>query len=69
MNRTHYFAGGLAALLFVVLVQSVGTTEESGADVPSPPVAANSSAAATPVPDPVAAAIDDLAAWPIAASR
>lgn len=67
MNRTCYFVGGLAALLFVALVQSVGIVNESTADMRSPSVAANSST--TPVPDPVSAAIDDLAAWPIAASR
>jgi len=67
MNRTYYFVGGLAALLFVVLVQFVDIIDESAADMPSPSIAANSSN--TPVPDPLAAAIDDLAAWPIAAGR
>ena len=67
MNRTYYIVGGLAALLFVVLVQSVGITKEPAAGMPSPSVAANSST--DPVRDAVSAAIDDLAAYPIAHSR
>ena len=65
MNRTYFFAGGLAALLLVVLAQSVGIGGQSAADTPSPSAAANPA----PVPDAVSLAIEDLAAWPIAANR
>ena len=69
MNRTYFFAGGLAALLLVVLAQSVGIGGQSAADTPSPSAAANPATAPAPVPDAVSLAIEDLAAWPIAANR
>ena len=61
MNRTYFLAGGLAALLLVVLAQSVGIGGQSAA--------ANPATTPAPVPDAVSLAIEDLAAWPIAANR
>jgi hypothetical protein len=69
MKRTYYFVGGLAALMFVVLVQSNGITKPSAAGLPSRSFAANPTAAPTPVPDAVSGAIDDLASWPNSATR
>jgi hypothetical protein len=69
MNRSHYLVGGLAALMLIVLVQSVGLIKQSAADVPSPSVAANPAIAPTPVSDAYSTTIDDLASWPIAATR
>lgn len=69
MKRTYYFIGGLAALMFVVLVQSNGIINLSAAGMPSQSVAANPATTPTPVPDFDSGAIDDLASWPIAATR
>jgi hypothetical protein len=69
MNRTYYFVGGLAALMFVVLVQSVGVINQPAASVPSQSVAANPTITPAPVPDAGSVAIEDLASWPIAATR
>lgn len=69
MKRTYYFIGGLAALMFLVLVQSNGIVKPSAAGMPSQTVAANPTTNFTPVPDTAAGAIEDLASWPIAATR
>lgn len=69
MKRTYYFIGGLAALMFVVLAQSNGIIKPSAAGMPSQSVAATPPITPTPVPDVVSGAIDDLASWPIAATR
>jgi hypothetical protein len=66
MNRTYYVVGGLAALLFVFVVQSIGVIKPPTVSVGSQPVAA--SPASTAAPDAISA-IDDLAAWPAAAGR
>lgn len=69
MKRTYYSVGGLAALMFVVLVQSSGIIKPSAAGMPSQSVAAHPKDISTPVPDAVSRAIDDLASWPISATR
>jgi hypothetical protein len=67
MNRTYYVVGGLAALMFVVVVPAIGVHKHPAASVLSQPVAV--SPASTAAPDAISAAIDDLAAWPAAAGR
>jgi hypothetical protein len=67
MNRTYYVVGGLAALLFVFVVQAIGVIKSPTVSVGSQPVAA--SPASTAAPDATLVAIDDLAAWPAAAGR
>jgi hypothetical protein len=67
MKRSYYYTGGLAALMFVVLVQSNGIIKTSAAGMPSQSVAAHPLTA--PVPDAVSGALDELASWPIAATR
>jgi len=69
MKRIYYFVGGLAALMFVVLVQSNGIIKPSAAGMPLQSVAANPTTTPTPVTDVVSRAIDDQASWPIAATR
>ena len=67
MNRIYYVFGGLAALMFVFVVQAIGVYKQPAATIASQPVAANP--ASTVAPDTTSAAIDDLAAWPVAAGR
>lgn len=69
MKRAHYIVGGLAALMFALLIQSNGGISSSVAGMPSQSVATTPIAAPTPVPDVTSEAIDDLASWPIAATR
>jgi hypothetical protein len=69
MNRTYYFVAGLTALLLVVLLQAVGIIKQSAAEMPSPSVAASNAVTPAPGPDPVSVAIEDLASWPLAATR
>ena len=67
MTRSLYFLGGLFAMALVLFAQMLqpASTQRAGAGVAAqePPIAA-----AATVHDP-ATAIDDLAAWPAAASR
>lgn len=67
MNRSFYVVGGLAALLFVFVVQAIGVIKPLTVSVGSQPVAA--SPASTAAPDVISVAIEDLAAWPAAAGR
>ena len=67
MNRALYLAGGLVALVFVVLVQSVSVDRQAVAGTPSQSTAA--SPASIAAPDPVWAAIEDFAAWPAPTER
>ena len=67
MNRSSFFVGGLAAVMFVVLLLFVGIIKQSAAGTPSPSAAANHTI--TPAPDAASMAIDDLAAWPVAGTR
>ena len=67
MNRALYLVGGLVALVFVVLVQSVSVDRQAVAGTPSQSTAA--SPASIAAPDPVWAAIEDFAAWPAPAER
>ncbi len=69
MNRTSFVVGGLAAVMFAVLVLFVGIIKQSAAGMPSPSVAANRTITSTPAPDAASMAIDDLAAWPVAGTR
>ena len=61
MSRSLYYVGGLAAMLLVVFAATVTGPRSGVADAPQ---AATAAAA-----DPAVAAIDELAAWPAAASR
>lgn len=64
MTRSLYFLGGLFAMALVLFAQMLqpAPTQRAGA------VAADRPSATAPAHDP-ATAIDDLAAWPAAASR
>jgi hypothetical protein len=67
MKRTLYLAGGLVALVFVVLVQYISVDRQAVAGTPSQSTVA--SPASIAAPDPVWAAIEDFAAWPAPAAR
>ena len=69
MNRFSYFVGGLAALILVVLALFVSNIKQSAAGIPSPSVAANPTRSPTPAADSASVAIDELAAWPVAATK
>jgi hypothetical protein len=64
MTRSLYFLGGLFAMALVLFAQMLqpAPTQRAGATATERP------SGTTPVHDP-ATAIDDLAAWPAAASR
>lgn len=61
MPRSLYYVGGLAAMLLVVFAPYVTGPQSPVVD---PPQAATAAPA-----DPAVAAIDELAAWPVAAGR
>lgn len=67
MTRSFYFLSAIVALTLVFVGQSVlfGPTASSGAMAQTTATAADTPTA----PDAVTVAIDDLAAWPAAASR
>ena len=67
MKRALYLVGGLVALVFVVLVQSISVDRQAVAGIPSQSTAA--SLASIAAPDPAWAAIEDFAAWPAPAAR
>jgi hypothetical protein len=67
MTRAFYFVGGLVALMLVFAVHSVGR-------LAAPEAGTATHSDTTPVVAPVVSdgtvvAIDDLAAWPVAAGR
>lgn len=63
MTRSFYFASGLLAMALIVLAFGVDRLPAY-----RPSAAAHTSVSPMPVAsDPVARAVDDLAAWPIAA--
>jgi hypothetical protein len=59
MSRSLYFVGGLAAMLLIVLAARVTAVPPA-----IPDHAARTSAAPSAPGDAVAAAVDDLGAWP-----
>lgn len=68
MNRVLYVFGGAAALLLALAVQWVGLIRPSAGAGALAPQTSQPMAAATAAPD-ASSAIDDLAAWPVAAGR
>ena len=66
MTRSHYALGGLFALALILFSQTVSTTTIR---LERSPATSGSSAPAAPVVADPATAIEDLAAWPVAAGR
>lgn len=66
MTRTFYALGGLAAMALIVFTQTFVLTPDRLVPAASPP---RGEAATPPLPQEPGGAIDDLAAWPIAATR
>ncbi len=66
MTRTFYFLVPLAAIGLFLAAQTIGQARPEYAPSSNAPAPAAEAAA---MPDPAATAVDDLAAWPVAASR
>jgi len=66
MTRSLYFVGGLLAMALIVFASGIDLSPARRQGVAAAP---NAAAPAPVASDPVAKAVDDLAAWPIGATR